>query len=32
MHSMANKMLMPSFYKKTDVAFCCKKLSACAFG
>ena len=24
-------MLLPSFYKKTAVAFCCKKLSGCAF-
>ena len=32
MLSMANKMHSPSFYKKTAVAFCCKKMSACAFG
>lgn len=31
MLSMANKMLLPSFYKKTAVAFCCEKMSGCAF-
>ena len=30
--SMANKIHLPSFYKKTAVAFCCKKMSACDFG